>query len=85
MWKKCCGCSQTLLQTDFNVSNCLISIVSYVVCRTYICVLNEKKNTSHIYKFSLRFSKNFYLFGFQFLYARSEALPSVLLFFSVTC
>ncbi|OPJ69499.1 hypothetical protein AV530_012535 [Patagioenas fasciata monilis] len=20
MWKKCCGCSQSLLQTDFNVS-----------------------------------------------------------------
>lgn len=44
IWKKCCNCSQTLLQTDFNVSNFLIGIISYMVCQTQICLFNEKKN-----------------------------------------
>lgn len=76
IWKKCCDCSQTLLQTDFNVSNFLISIISYMVCQTQICVLNERKNKLHICKISLKFLKEF-LFGFQFLSARSETLPSL--------
>lgn len=74
IWKKCCcDCSQTLLQTDFNVSHFLVSIM---VCQTQICILNEKKNELHICKMSLKFLKEF-LFGFQCLYTRPETLPSL--------